>query len=358
MTIREDQYELRWQRGLDRLHAHVAAQGSAAVPTHTVEHGFALGRWTATQRHCYWAGRLSPEQVEALVALPGWDWGHTREHQWAQGMAHLHRYADAHGTTAVAQHTVVDGYPLGAWVARRRSNHHTGILSPARVAALEQLPGWVWAHAEDTWLPGRRVLTSYLVTYGTALVPAAGVHQGFPLGSWVATRRAQYRRGALAPARVASLQALPGWVWEVRVSRWEQGLGLLTAYAARTGRPDPPQSHIADLADDAFPLGSWVSSRRRDYRNGVLSAGRVAALEAIPGWQWHPSDATWQHRYTLAQREVAERGSIAHLGPHDVIEGVKLGRWVSTQRARHSAGRLAPDRVAALHALPGWDRAR
>ena len=51
------------------------------------------------------------------------------------------------------------------------------------------------------------------------------------------------------------------------------------------------------------------------------------------------------------QREVAERGGLAHLGSHSVAEGVKLGRWMSTQRARHRAGRLAPDRIAALHTM-------
>ena len=93
-------------------------------------------------------------------------------------------------------------------------------------------------------------------------------------------------------------------------------------------------------------IGTLVDLTAATYR---LSAERVAALEAIPrGWQWHPYDATWQHLHTLAQREVAERGSLAHLGPHSVVEGVKLGRRVSTQRARHRAGRLAPDRIAAL----------
>ncbi len=173
-------------------------------------------------------------------------------------------------------------------MARRRSNYHQGTLSPTRITALEALPGWVWTRTEDQWPHGLKALRTYITKHGTAAVPADATARRYPLGRWVAARRAQYQRGTLSPEQIATLQDLPGWVWDVKASRWEQGLRLLTAYAHRTGAPNPDSFYVEDLedAEGNFTLGAWAMSRRKEYRLGVLSPDRVAALEAIPGWEW------------------------------------------------------------------------
>jgi len=73
----------------------------------------------------------------------------------------------------------------------------------------------------------------------------------------------------------------------------EQGLRLLTAYAHRTGAPNPDSFYIENLEDteDTFTLGAWAMNRRKEYRIGVLSPTRIAALEEITGWEWNPHDA-------------------------------------------------------------------
>jgi hypothetical protein len=49
------------------------------------------------------------------------------------------------------------------------------------------------------------------------------------------------------------------------------------------------------------------------------------------------------------------RGTVAHITQTAVIDGVNIGHWVMDQRTRYRQGRLGPDRVSALQALPGWD---
>jgi len=269
MTRRTQTTHARWQEGLSRLRAYAHTHGAANPHTRAVVDGFRLGRWAAVQRERYWANRLPPEHVAALQGVPGWDWGRTNADRWSEGLTHLRSYLDEHATTAVDTRTVHEGFELGGWVARRRSNYHQGTLSPTRTTALEALPGWVWTRTEDRWPHGLKALRTYVTKHGTAAVPADATHRRYPLGRWVAARRAQYQRGTLSPEQITTLQALPGWVWDVKASRWDQGLRLLTAYAHRTGAPNPDSFYI-EAAEDNFTLGAWAMSRRKEYRLGVL----------------------------------------------------------------------------------------
>ncbi len=354
MTRRTQAVQARWQEGLSRLRAYAQAHGAGNPHTRAVVDGFRLGRWAAVQRERYWANRLPPEHITALQGVPGWDWGRTNADRWSEGLTHLRSYLDEHGTTAVDTRTVHEGFELGAWVARRRSNYHQGTLSPTRIAALEALPGWVWTRTEDQWPHGLKALRSYIKKHGTAAVPADTTERRYPLGRWVAARRAQYQRGTLSPEQITTLQHLPGWVWDVKASRWDQGLRLLTAYAHRTGAPNPDSFYI-EAAEDNFTLGAWAMSRRKEYRLGVLSPARVAALETITGWEWNPHDAAWHRMFTHLAQAAHHHGSVTHITQTTVIDGMNVGHWVMAQRTRHRQDRLATDRVEALQALPGWD---
>lgn len=51
------------------------------------------------------------------------------------------------------------------------------------------------------------------------------------------------------------------------------------------------------------------------------------------------------------QTFVAQHGRLPQ--QHERFEGIALGMWVTKQRAAYK-GKLKPERVAALEALPGW----
>ncbi len=357
MTPRRGEAEARWQEGLAQLRAYTRAHGGALPHTRLVVDGFPLGRWVARQRERYWANRLSLEQAAALEVVPGWEWGRTQTDRWAEGLRYLRSYVAEHGHAGVDTVTVHEGFALGGWVVRRRANYRRGVLAPARAAVLEALPGWTWSRTEDTWPRGLAVLGSYVTAHGTARVPLDVTHRRYPLGRWVAARRTQYHRGTLAPERIAALQQLPGWVWDVREDRWAQGLRLLIAYARRTGAPNPDAFCIEE-DEDNFTLGAWVNSRRKEHGAGTLSPARVAALEAIEGWEWRPFDAAWNRMLQRLAQEAGQYGDITHLTQRSVVDGAHLGRWIMVQRSAHRRGQLSPARARALEAIPGWNWAQ
>uniref|UniRef100_UPI0015C42E1C helicase associated domain-containing protein n=1 Tax=Mycobacterium avium TaxID=1764 RepID=UPI0015C42E1C len=60
-----------------------------------------------------------------------------------------------------------------------------------------------------------------------------------------------------------------------------------------------PASPTTTFTCDGIKLGQWARDQRRKYRQGRVSAERVARLEALPGWAWSDRlDEQWERGFT------------------------------------------------------------
>ncbi len=135
----------------------------------------------------------------------------------------------------------------------------------------------------SAWDAGFLSLVSFVNREGHALVPQDHREGSYPLGRWVAAQQRQARRwGTLSASSAAALTALPGWSWDATWTRWQEGLKVLSRFAAREGHARVPVRHV----EDGFALGRWVSKQRIAYRHGRIHPQRVSALEAVAGWTW------------------------------------------------------------------------
>ena len=73
-------------------------------------------------------------------------------------------------------------------------------------------------------------------------------------------------------------------IWDRLSFGWIKGYQKLKAYQEEHGHTRVPQRH--KTPNDNFNLGSWVGTKRKQYKGGKLSAERVADLEALEGWVW------------------------------------------------------------------------
>ena len=74
--------------------------------------------------------------------------------------------------------------------------------------------------ASSSWEEGFAHLEQYVTAHGDARVPQAfKTEDGYPLGTWVGKQRGNH--STLTADRVARLEALSGWVWEIRQRRGE-----------------------------------------------------------------------------------------------------------------------------------------
>jgi hypothetical protein len=232
-----------------------------------------------------------------------------------------------------------------------RARYRAGELSRERIGELERLPGWSWDPIHDQFDGRLRLLRDFMRREGRPDVPIDHLERGFALGLWVENKRARFRRGRLPRYQVRALEAVPGWSWrgKARDRRFQEVLSSLRTFVRRHGHLRVPEGYSVL----GIRLKKWIIMQRESRRRGRLSRARVRALEAVPGWTWHPAADRFEEGMRRLRRYVEREGHSRVPRRHEE-RGFKLGVWVMDQRQRRRLGRLSAERARRLSRLPGW----
>lgn len=286
------------------------------------------------------------------------------ESMFAALLAFRDDYADADVPRSFCTGT---GASLGEWVHRQRSLAAAGRLPADRRERLEAV-GMRWSLSGRA--TGIAAFAAFQEAEGHGLVPHSfTTTNGFPLGTWVQSRRRQWVKDPVNTVRLWPELVKLGFIWQVRSrdAAWNAGVGALTQYGREHGDLSVP--HWFTTAD-GLQLGRWVDSRRVEYRAGVLSAARVEQLAQL-GMVWRlrlPADDPARRRredahFTQMLRRV-QAWSTRHAGQVPAArvvdgDGSAIGRWLVRQRRLHRDGRLDAGRVTQLDAWNGaWNDPR
>lgn len=282
-----------------------------------------------------------------------------RELRWESMLTALLSFRHAYGHANVPRSFRVEaGASLGGWVHRQRSLAAAGRLRADRRERLEAA-GVRWSLTERA--TGIAAFAAFQDAAGHGLVPNAFTTvDGFPLGTWVQSRRRQWAADSVNTVRLWPELVHLGFVWEVRDrdASWDAGVAALTQYGRDHG--DLLVPHWFATAG-GIQLGRWVDSRRVEYRAGHLLAERVEQLERL-GMVWRirvPADDPARRRredahFAQMLRRV-QAWSAQHPGQLPAVrivdsDGVAIGRWLLRQRRLHRDQRLAPGRATQLDA--------
>lgn len=245
---------------------------------------------------------------------------------------------------------VNDVFQLGEWVKTQRMLYDRHTLSAKRTQLLECLPGWTWDPFADQWEEGFNRLKAYVDQTGRAELTADKKVDGFNLGRWVTVQRVNHTRGTGEADREKRLEALPGWTWNAKADKWEEGFSQLEKCVRQTGNARILASY---KTPGGYALGAWVGIQRGDYAKEKLPPERAARLEAVDGWTWDPFADKWEEGFGKLLEFIAREG---HSRPRvsDKFGDYPLGKWVDKQRVNYRNNMLDADRVERLESLPGW----
>ncbi|MCU0664152.1 MAG: helicase associated domain-containing protein [Myxococcota bacterium] len=101
-------------------------------------------KWVAEQKQAYKNGVLTPDKRRKLEALPGLFSEREKERLWHETFEYLWFFARKEKHAQVPQDHVIEGVPLGAWVAEQRRLYRHRELKEPRRQKLEALSLWTW----------------------------------------------------------------------------------------------------------------------------------------------------------------------------------------------------------------------
>jgi len=155
-------------------------------------------------------------------------------------------------------------------------------MSAERARRLEAVPGWVWDPQAASWWTFLGELQGYSDIHH---VPGRVLRlPQSQLSDWASGQRMAYSRGHLASDRVAALEAVPGWCWNVWEAKVEVAVDAAAAWLAREGPVDPTLAH----RENGVPVRAWMARWRSDHAKGELSPDVAERLDSIAGWSWKP----------------------------------------------------------------------
>ncbi|MFF4088828.1 Helicase associated domain protein [Streptomyces nigra] len=377
--------QARFEAALKHARAYAAEHGHLAVSGKSVRYqGYPLGAWLTSQRN---RARRAPSATKRSLALDAIDpwWNPPWPLAWQRAYAHVRRLVQSG-----QQLDASVGFPridaeLARWLSQQRAAPQS--LHPEQQRLLAEI-GVLAEHSEkppasvgddqaadaagtmpDAGLTSARC---FAAEHGHLAAASDYLHNGYPLGRWLASQRMQDSRHARSSGgpwpRGQLLAALDPWwnpPWHYSWQRrYRQAHALWRA--GRLPLPGTPTIHHQDgegRVEEANEVAAWL--RRQCARHEVLQPeqqslladiGITAATARVVSTAARPAstDQGLEH----ARRYAGEHGSLA-ITVVSSHHGFPLGGWLMRQRHRAAQGRIEAERLAALNALdahwnPPW----
>ncbi|MGW3255526.1 helicase associated domain-containing protein [Streptomyces fungicidicus] len=192
------QAERAFSQGLAHARAYYKEHGHLAVPKEDTPAGYPLGQWLANTRARH--TRMPARQATALTALYPW-WHAPWSTLWQRTWHHARAHTQTHGPLQPARGFPTTSYSLGEWLYLQCTRYPA--LHPEQQRLLTQIG--IDAPAAATARPRRRSYAerfqvglaharAFADVHGNlAVVTHTAVHDGYPLGQWLANQRNHQR---------------------------------------------------------------------------------------------------------------------------------------------------------------------
>lgn len=311
-----DVREAKWEEGFLRLIQFKEYHGHCSVPKDKKLADFNLGNWVDEQRNSI---AIMSDNRKARLNEIGFIWK-PFDQKWETGFEYLRQYYNKNGDCLVPGDYTYEGYNLGRWVSKQRTNKN---ISEDRRKLLDDL-GFEWRALEAQWSEGLDHLRSFIDREGHCCPKATHKEPcGYRLGGWVVAQR--QKMNELSKERIDKLNAL-NFIWDPLNDRWEKSFSALEAFCIREGHSRIAANH----RENDILVGRWLEHQREARLAGDLTLERIERLNNL-GISWDPIADAWEQGFNYLLKYFQREGhsNVPQLHKED---DYALGLWLSRQR--------------------------
>lgn len=262
--------------------------------------------------------------------------------RWEYGLSCFDKYVkENNGDVLVPlKYRDEDGFSLGNWVSRNRSDFKSGKLSVDKIDELNR-KGFVWDVLQYNFDNNMKALEQYKEREGDCLVPGNHVEVvngiNVNLGIWCKDIRSakseKSRRKKITKEMENKLSQL-GFVWNVHKYNYANGLVALKQYCEREGDCLVSGNHVEIIKDGTrVNLGIWVKNIRgaKEGRSGRrLLPEQIQELEQL-GFVFNQYKYSFEKQVIDVKRFILANGNYPKFSTSSESED-KLARFVLAER--------------------------
>ena len=352
-----------WDEKYYALEEYYKEHGNIDVPTkYETKDGIKLGYWVSVQRKAYkeeGTCKITEDQIQLLNDL-GMKWEIKKE-TWDDYYSALKKYYEEHGNIDVPEkYETEEGIKLGSWLCRQRLAYKgkgKSKITESQVQLLNDL-GMKWEFQKETWDDYYSALEEYYKEHGNIDVPKNyETKDGVKLGRWLGTQRQAYKGKGKVTNKINEnqIQLLNnlGMVWEVQKENWYEKYYALEEYYKEHGNIDVPKNYETK---DGTKLGIWLDTQRSAYKgkgNNKIADDQIQLLNNL-GMKWQIQKENWYENYYALEEYYKEHENIDVPTKYETEEGLKLGKWLRTQRQSYKGkgtNKITQDQIQLLNNL-------
>jgi superfamily II DNA or RNA helicase len=322
--------------------------GDPNAPTYyKTPEGYKLGSWQVYQRSYYKNGKLNAVRIKMLQDI-GFIWSPYGE-AFEKGFQETLNYKKLKGDpNTPTDYITFEGYKLGNWQNKQRSNKRKNKLDRDKTKRLEDI-GFKWEIKAETFEKGFQETLKYKKQFGYANASHLYItHEGYKLGLW------QFniinRKENLNSADMKRLEDI-GFKWKIKAETFEKGFLETLKYKKQFGYANTPIDYITP---EGYNLSSWQTYIKSKFKKGILASEKVKMLGEI-GFKWNPQKIEYDKLFEKGLQETLrykkKYGDSNSPTDYITVEGYKLGTWQVSKRSLYQSGTLTPDKIKRLEAI-------
>ena len=320
-----------WDRWFGMLQLFKEREGHCRVALNFVADNLKLGNWVGTQRQN--KPLLTADRISRLDSI-GFNWD-PRNEQWEEAFTALENFRRKTGHCLVEQNHVEGKLRLGQWVGTQRQNARE--LSQERIKRLNSL-GFSWDPLTDKWEKAFTTLKKFVEKAKNCATTRNLVVDGIKLGLWASRQR--HGKHLLKAEQIKRLESI-GFSWDPISEQWEECFTALKKYRQKHGHCLVSRKEI----EGGIKLGIWVGTQRQN--KALLTTEQITKLESI-GFNWDPLTFQWEEAFKALLKFRKKEGHCL-VARNVVIDGLKLGHWVST--LRHNKDKRTTEQIRRLDSI-------